>query len=207
MGETPCIVSMTEEMVRPAARVHMNTLPDSRTALMGEAYVTAFISWLREPEHGGIALAAVDDQAEVVGYVIGAPVGYSRALSRHLFWISAAATAAHPALIFRSEFQSGLLDRLRLAATGKMFQSSTFELPALTMSLVAMGVLPAARRQKTGLRLVESFEGRAREMGMRSMRLSTRSDNIAARSFYESCGWRLLEEAGRIAFYFRLLNA
>ena len=54
------IVPMTADMVRGAARVHLQALADSRTALMGETYVRAFIDWFRQTGHGGIALAAID---------------------------------------------------------------------------------------------------------------------------------------------------
>lgn len=78
------IVPMTAEMVPKAARLHINALAGSRTASMGETYVRAFIDWFRRVEHGGIALVAIDSHSDVVGYVIGAPLGYTRPLSRHL---------------------------------------------------------------------------------------------------------------------------
>jgi ribosomal protein S18 acetylase RimI-like enzyme len=164
------------------------------------------MKWFREPKHGGIALVAVDDQRDIVGYVAGAPLGYAKALSRHLFWTSAAATIAHPAVILSSRFRHGLFDRLRLGVTGNAQQTSMPVLPEPTMSLVVLGVSLKARRQNIGRRLVEDFERRAREMGIRSMRLSTQSDNFTSRKFFECCGWHLLTEAGGTAFYCRMLN-
>ena len=206
MPDTPLILPMTAEMVRPAAKVHLRALPDSRTALMGESYVSSMMEWFRRTEHGGIALAAIDDPGEVVGYAIGAPLGYPKALSRHLFWISAAAMITRPWLIFKRRFLNGIVGRLRLVATGAILQPADLDLPAPTMSLAAMGVSEAVRRQKVGRRLLHDFEERAVEMGMRSMRLSTGSDNIAARRFYEGCGWRLLSDSGGIVYYFRMLD-
>ena len=70
------VVPMTEEAVTAAAKVHVHVLPDSRTSLMGSAYVRSWVDWFRRPEHEGIALVAITADREVVGYVIGAPLGY-----------------------------------------------------------------------------------------------------------------------------------
>ena len=72
---------------------------------MGEWYVRSFDRVVPPTEHGGIALAAIDDRGNVVGYAIGAPLGYPKALSRHLFWISAAAMITRPWLIFKRRFR------------------------------------------------------------------------------------------------------
>jgi GNAT superfamily N-acetyltransferase len=200
------IVAMTAEMVPKAARVHLDALAGSRTAIMGEAYVRAFIDWFRQAEHGGIALVAIDSHGSVVGYVIGAPLGYPRALSRHLVWIAAGAVIVRPWLFFRKQFRNGVLDRLRLVLGGSRAHGAEPELPAPTVSLVAIGVLPAARGKKIGLRLVQAFEARARELHMGSLRLSTGSDNAVARRFYERCGWRPFSAADELVYYFRTLN-
>jgi len=196
---------MTAEMVRKAARVHRDALPDSRTTIMGEAYVVAFIDWFRQPEHGGIALGAIDMHGEVVGYVIGAPLGYARALSRHLFWIAAGAVILRPWLFFRHEFRNGVLDRFRFVLGHLPPHTSEPEIPAPTMSLVAIGVSSAARGKKIGLRLVQAFERRARELRMQSLRLTTRSDNAVACRLYQRCGWRPFSASDEMTYYFRLL--
>jgi ribosomal protein S18 acetylase RimI-like enzyme len=199
------IVPLTAEMVRAAATVHLAALADSRSALMGERYVGSFVDWFRQPEHGGIALAAIDNRRDVVGYAIGAPLGYPRALSRHLFWTSAAATLTRPWLIFKPQFRNGIADRVRLVLTGAIPARTDLTLPPPTMTLAAMAVVRAFRRKKIGLRLLEDFEKRAAEMGMRSLRLSTRSDNVAARRLYEGSGWRLLSDSGELVYYCRTL--
>jgi len=200
------IVAMTAEMVPKAARVHLDALAGSRTAIMGEAYVRAFIDWFRQAENGGIALVAIDNHSIVVGYVIGAPLGYPRALSRHLVWIAAGAVIVRPWLLFRQQFRNGVLDRLRFVLGGSRASGAEPELPAPTLSLVAIGVSPAARGKKIGLRLVQAFEARARELQMRSLRLSTGSDNAVARGFYERCGWRPFPASDELVYYFRILT-
>ena len=200
------IVAMTMEMARKVVRVHRDALPDSRTALMGEAYLVAFIDWFCRGHHGCIALVALNIEGEVVGYVIGAPLGYSRALSRHLFWISAAAVIARPWLFFRKEFRHGVLERFRLVLGGSAPHQPAPALPAPTMSLVAIGVAPAERGKKIGLRLLLTFEKRARELQMQSLRLSTRPDNAVACQLYERCGWRSFSASDELKYYFRIFT-
>jgi ribosomal protein S18 acetylase RimI-like enzyme len=201
------ILAMTAEMVPKAARVHLDALAGFRTAIMGEAYVRAFIDWFRQAENGGIALVAIDSHSSVVGYVIGAPLGYPRALSRYLVWIAAGAFIVRPWLLFREQFRNGLLDRLRFVLGGSQASGAVPpKLPAPTLSLVAIGVSPAAQGKKIGLRLVQAFEVRARELQMRSLRLSTGSDNVVARRFYERCGWQPFPASDELVYYFRILD-
>jgi len=197
---------MTADMVRKAAKVHLHALADSRTALMGKAYVVAFIDWFRQSAHGGIAFVAIDIHGDVVGYVIGAPLGYPQALSRHMFWISAAAVIARPWLFFRKEFRYGVLERFRLVLGGSAPHQPAPALPAPTMSLVAIGVAPAERGKKIGLRLLLTFEKRARELQMQSLRLSTRPDNAVACQLYERCGWRSFSASDELKYYFRIFT-
>jgi ribosomal protein S18 acetylase RimI-like enzyme len=199
------VVRMTEEAVGAAAAVHLRTLPESRSALMGPGYVRSFIDWFRHPGHGGIALAGVAETGELVAYVVGAPLGYPRQLSRDLRWPSLAAVAIRPWLFLKREFSSGLVGRLRLTVTGRLQEHIDLGLPGPTMSLVAMGVLPAFRRTGIGRRLLQEFERCAVEMKMRSMHLSTGSDNTAARQFYESHGWRPLSKSADKVHYGRIL--
>ena len=200
------IVPMTADMVRKAAKVHLHALADSRTALMGKAYVVAFIDWFRQSAHGGIAFVAIDIHGDVFGYVIGAPLGYPQALSRHMFWISARAVLLRPWLFFKQEFRSGVLDRLRLASGRSLPRGLEPELPAPTLSLVAMGVTQAARGKKIGLRLVQACERKARELQMRSLRLSTHPGNAVACRLYERCGWQPFPVSGEMTYYFRILS-
>jgi ribosomal protein S18 acetylase RimI-like enzyme len=202
------IVPMTAAMVGKAARLHRDALANSRTAIMGASYVKVFIDWFRQAEPGRIALVAIDSHSDVVGYVIGAPLGYSRALSRHLVWVSIAAIIVRPWLLFRHQFRKGVLDRLWLLLGRSIPHSIELEpyLPAPTMSLVAIGVAPDVRRKKIGQHLVQSFEARARQQQMQSLRLSTLSDNEAACRLYERCGWRPFPASDEMTYYCRILG-
>jgi ribosomal protein S18 acetylase RimI-like enzyme len=115
------------------------------------------------------------------------------------------AMLTRPWLLVTPQFRSGVVDRVRLVLTGAIPARSDLTLPPPTMTLAAMAVVRASRRKRIGQRLLENFEKRAAEMGMRSLRLSTRSDNVAARRLYEGAGWRLLSDSGELVYYCRTL--
>jgi len=196
---------MTEEAAASAARLHLRVLPESRTALMGPAYVRSWVDWFRRPEHEGIALVAISGDGALAGYVIGAPLGYPTKQSRDLFWPSLAAVALRPWLVLRPQFRQGVLGRVRLTASGALPQEPGLQLPAPTMSLVALGVSPALRRAGVGSRLLDESKARAVEMEMRSMHLSTGADNAVAQRLFERHGWRALSRSGDKIHYGRLL--
>ncbi len=198
------IIPMTPEMVSKAAKLHIDALAGSRTASMGEAYVRAYIDWFRQAGNG-IALVAIDIHGDVIGYVIGAPLEYPKVLSRHLVWFATGAVIVRPWMFFTQQFRNGVLDRLRLLLGCSPAHGVRPELPGPTMSLVAIGVSPADRGKQIGRRLLVAFETRARELQMRSLRLSTESDNTVARRLYERCGWRPFPAPDERTCYFRIL--
>jgi ribosomal protein S18 acetylase RimI-like enzyme len=200
------IAPMSAALVQQAANLHVRALAGSRSAIMGRAYAATFIEFFRLPQHGGIALAAIDPGGKLAGYVVGAPLGYPAALSRSLARVSVAALGWRPWVLFRRAFREGLTDRLRLRLGLLSPRLAEPGLPAPTMSLVAIAVDPSMRGRRIGMRLVEAFEVKARNAGMRSLRLSMRPNNTIARRLYERCGWRLLNESPAQADYGRILE-
>jgi ribosomal protein S18 acetylase RimI-like enzyme len=75
------------------------------------------------------------------------------------------------------------------------------------MSLVAITVSQAARGNKLGTRLMRAFEKQARELHMRSLRLSTRTANARARKLFEACGWRPFATSEARMYYFLILSS
>lgn len=61
------------------------------------------------------------------------------------------------------------------------------------LELLAVGVLPAARRQGVGRRLLEHVIEASRASGGRRILLEVARSNAAARRLYESAGFRLLD--------------
>jgi ribosomal protein S18 acetylase RimI-like enzyme len=199
------IVPMSARMAPDMARIHCAALPGSRTAIMGVPYVTAYLTWFQPSLENRIALAAVDSAGHVCGYAVGAPLGYPKALSRHLVWPAARALAVRPWLPLMRAFRHGVLDRFMLLAGRIQAREPAPELPQPTMSLVAIAIARSARRKRIGERLLRAFENTARGLDMRSMRLSMDPDNVIARRFYEACGWQPFSVSADIMYYFRIL--
>jgi len=197
---------MTARMVPAAAEIHRQVNPESRSARMGPSYCAAFLGWFLREEHGTVALAALDGDGRIVGYAVGAPLGYAAISSRHLAWSAAAAVLRRPWVVFARRFRRGLPGRLRVLFGRPADTDAVPRVPQPAMSLVAMGVVESARRMGVGTALVAAFESKALERRMRSVRLSTRADNVSARRFYERCGWKPLARTGEQAYYVRVLS-
>jgi teichuronic acid biosynthesis glycosyltransferase TuaC len=184
------IVTITEgEMLGAVVKLHFEAFAGYLNICLGTRYITTFINWFIHAEQA-IAIAAVDSHQEVIGYAIGAPLDYHRALNRELFWIVVIQVLMRPSLLFEVRFWNKVRARLRSLLGRPQAQHAGLGLPEPTMSLVAIAVAPSARRKGVGLRLMQAFDARAAELGMRSLLLSVYSNSAGARHFYEMCGWR-----------------
>lgn len=177
------------EMVREVAYLHLNAFAGYLNCSLGKNYIKAFIQWFIRREDA-IAIAAVDHDHRVVGYAVGAPVGYDSILNRELVWVVIAAVVLHPWICFRPSFWRVLRARLFTLLRPPSSSLPWRELPEPRMSLVAIGVARSWRRRGVGLRLMQGFMAKARELKMRSLLLSVRKDQTVARELYEKCGWR-----------------
>jgi ribosomal protein S18 acetylase RimI-like enzyme len=199
--------SISDGNLSDVADVHLEAFAGYMNASIGRGYVVRFLRWFaRRP--GAIALAALVD-GSVVGYVVGAPIGYERSLSRDLFWTVARATAVRPWLFLRSAFRRRLLLRAkRLVTTTPAAQDHVPDLPEPVMSLVGIGVSAAGRGAGVGRALMQEFEDRCRVERMKAMRLSVYATNQRARSLYERAGWTLFVPEGQAdaVYYYRLVE-
>ena len=182
------VVPMTAEMVPEVTKIHFNAFAGYMNTHIGTAYVRAFMSWFLRAERA-IALVATDSDSKVIGYVVGAPLGYNGPMNRDLFWVAARGIIVRPWLLFSPQFVSTVMARIGFILGRSPMRYGEPELPGPTMSLVGIGVSSLARGKKAGLRLMQAFEARARELQMHSLRLSVYEGNTVARRLYESCGW------------------
>jgi ribosomal protein S18 acetylase RimI-like enzyme len=206
MGLT--IIPMTAEMIPETAKLHATAFSGYMNTQIGNTYVRAFLNWFRQAKNT-IALVAIDENAKIIGYVVGAPLGYNRSINRDLLWVAAVGIIVRPWSLFRAHFRNNLITRLRLILKCAPAPRAEPVLPKPTMSLVSIGVSPSDRGKKVGRRLVQAFETRAGELQMQSLRLSVYPDNTAARQLYENCGWQLYSGlAGKkeALYYFRVLD-
>jgi ribosomal protein S18 acetylase RimI-like enzyme len=195
---------LTPEMVHAVAQLHMLAFKGSMNTRLGRAYVEAFVSWF-QAQPDAVALAALDNDGSVLGYVVGAPVGYAKSMNRDLCWVAVRGMVSKPALLLDSRLWVTVAARVRALASAAV--PVTPGLPPPTVSLVSIAVSPAASGRHVGRALMRAFEDRARAMRMASGQLSVYPENQIARRLYEACGWRILGAASATGtiYYGRML--
>lgn len=209
MANSVKIFQMTGDMVNGVSNVHMQAFKGSMNTRLGKFYVKKVFDWFVKVENG-IALVAKKGGAseEIVGYVIGAPLGYAKAMNRDLFWVAFFNILIRPWLFFNEHFRA--IVKSRLKGFMLIFQDRTYEvaLPMPVMSLVGLAVKPSQQGKNIGKELLLAFERRAFESQVGSLRLSVYPGNLSARRVYEKCGWLPIEDQncpGDAMNYYKIL--
>lgn len=170
---------------REAFRGYMNTR-------LGDRYLRHFFEYfIAEP--AAIALVSEGADGRIGGYVVGAPLGYSRALDRRILLPALTGLLTSPGLLLDARVRSTAFGRLRGLLRRPPPAPPAPVLPAPCMSLVGIGVSEAVRSRGHGRALLQAFEPRARSLGAKSMRLSVYEENRKARDAYERAGWQPFE--------------
>lgn len=207
-GQMPnvLVLPMTSDMVTRVCDLHLRAFRGMMSARLGPTYIHAFISWFLRAKDA-IALVAADRDGAIIGYVIGAPVGYGAAMNRQLALVAARSMIARPWLFFEPQVRATVSARLGWIL-GSRSALETDGLPRPTMSLVGIAVSPSASGQRVGFALMQAFESKARTLRMASLRLSVYPNNVAARRLYGRCGWNALGSASSTGaiYYGRVMS-
>lgn len=193
------VVPLQPGLVRGVAELHRLAFAGYLNTRLGRPYLRAFFRWFAEAE-GAVALCALR-AGQPVGYVVGAPLGYTRALNRRVLGPALLGMVLHPGLAADPHFRQTVAGRWQ-ALRGQAPPDDAPDLPEPTFSLVGIAVHPAARGQRLGQRLVDDFEAQARGGGARALRLSVYPENEAARRLYTRAGWHHHPRSGARADYF-----
>ncbi len=204
------ICQMKNEMLGDVSHVHMQAFKGAMNTRLGLTYVREFLAWFIRLE-GGVSLVAImgsRESEQVVGYLVGAPLDYGKEMNRDLFWIAGWNTMIRPWLFLSHQFRETIKGRLSTLFKPAQNALSQVDLPTPAMSVVGLAVLPNFQGQNIGKELLRAFEKRARELHVRSLRLSVYPENSAARRAYENCGWVPSEgsvSSGKTLYYYRYL--
>ena len=203
------IVRLDEPAIAGVARLHRLAFAGYLNTRLGMPYLLAFIRWFCEAEDG-IALVAVDQGGQPAGYVVGAPLGYTKRLNLEILRPALRGMLLHPWLLFDSRFRQAAWRRFRSFAGAEPASNQEMHpaLPLPTVSLVGIGVHPDWRGRQIGARLLVAFEENARQLSSRSMRLSVYPENIPACKLYEKAGWQAgdIPQPGGAITYHKLLT-
>ena len=202
---------MTKYMVTEVSSVHLQAFKGAMNTRLGKTCVRKFLDWFVQSE-GGIALVAIlktGGNEQIVGYVVGAPEGYGKAMNRDLFWVAGRNIIIRPWLLLSNQFRTTIKARLIAFFKRPHDQVSQINLTAPVMSLVGLAVMPNQQGQNIGKELLLAFEKQARDLRMRSLRMSVYPENSAARHAYEKCAWVPCESPvspGKAMTYYKTLK-
>jgi len=179
---------MNENHVSAVTRVHKDAFSGYMNVRLGAYYLRSFLLWFVERPFGVALIAEMNH--EILGYVIGAPVGYNKILIRDLWLIAGCSIAIRPYLLMERRLRRNLSQRLRaiFGRRGSVPDDVAPQLPEPTMALVGIATSNDCRGQGVGTALINAFEEEALQRGMAAYRLSVYRSNMRARRFYESKG-------------------
>ncbi len=170
--------------------IHMQGFIGYRSTALGSRFVARLIRWfLTYPSAFGFVTI---EGGRVSGYVFGAPLGYSPALTRSTLPAAATALLVRPWLILRSEIMGAILARLGQVVGWRQHRGmpSTPDEEVPTFSLVGIGVGAEYRGKGNAGLLMEAFEAEAARRGFRRLRLSVKRNNLSAQQAYLKSGWQ-----------------
>lgn len=187
---------MTSERIGQVVDVHTAALPDSLNTGLGTRYLAAFFEWFTGDTESIALTVHVRGSADVVGYVVGAPVGYSKRLARDLASVSVISALTHPRVLVDRRFLRAAVKRVCAALPYFHESDAGLPLPSPTYSLVGIAVSRGVQNRGIGSALLDRFERAAETRGVRTLRLSVYRRNAIARSFYERHHWEPFDSAG-----------
>ena len=184
-----------------SARIHRDALGMEFLARFGLPFLAAYHrAWVRSP--AGLALAARDDEGNLVGVLLGSldPAAHYRAMLRNsgpelaVRMVGGAALRPHLAkelaVTRAGRYSRALWRHLRGRLTNRGGRSTVSASSASTVvgEVTHLMVDPAAQRSGAGRTLIDRTTELARAGGLAKLVLVTPPD-LAARSFYEALGW------------------
>lgn len=202
------ILPMTDGMLNAVANLHMQAFEGALNTRLGKFYINKVLGWFIKVENGIALVAKFGPSEEIVGYVIGAPLGYAKELNRDLFWVAFVNILIRPWLFCNKHFRVVVKCRLRSFMHISQGHISEVALPMPIISLVGIAVMPSQQGKNIGKELLLAFERHATEKQAGSLRLSVYPENLSARHIYEKCGWLPIENQnghGETMNYYKIL--
>jgi ribosomal protein S18 acetylase RimI-like enzyme len=199
-GDPVRVEPLRREWLSTLVDIHMSAFQGYMNTRLGKLYVLRFLAWFMDAPDG-IALAAIDG-VRPVGYVVGAPLGYKRCLTRATLPAAAAGVLVRPWVLFQGEILKTALEGIYGLFIHRKDPLVGVPEELSTLSLVGIGVAPESRGRQAGRALMEGFEAAARARGAHRMRLSVYPTNASARALYEKAGWTLLSDPSEDTLYY-----
>lgn len=184
-------------MISGVSNIHLEAFQGYLNANLGPRYAHALIQWYVK-EEAAIALAAIDRQQQIIGYVIGGPMALAKKVRSDMFLVTVQSVIRHPWLVFDRRLWK--MGRARFAA--RHSTRKTIRMPELAppiFSLRGIGVKSSHQQKGVGKLLLRAFEERAKMLRAKSLLLWVYSDKAATRRLYEKCGWKACPDSITVA--------
>lgn len=183
------VVKMEIKHVDEVTKVHMSIFKGYLNVMFGRRYNSSFFKWFID--EGKIHLLGLNRTGSVVGYVVGAELGYQTALTRALIPSAIRAVILKPWILLNKKVLKLIGKRLKLLIYLKREAGQD---PGRNkkkiISLVSIGVAEPDKNKGMAALLESEFIRLAREMGFDFARLSVHHGNDRAIAFYRKKGWR-----------------
>lgn len=190
--------------INSLAQIHVNAFRTHVNALLGERYARAFIRWFMGNENSICLTSEIDGKQ--LGYACGTALGYKQKLNIDLLWVVIGCFLLKPSLFFNKELMTIVKVKIQILLGKKSLLKDVVKDPmGAGISLVSICSDETSSSKGIGKALIEEFESQARLNGFSFMRLSVRSSNAKAISFYERNGWKLLQDNQSTIYYFKKL--
>jgi ribosomal protein S18 acetylase RimI-like enzyme len=196
------VKTMEIKHVAEIISIHMEAFKGYMNVMLGYSYNTAFFKWFVNNET--IHLIGLNDEGSISGYVVGAALGYQKALTKTLLPTVVLELIKRPWILLHWKVDKAIWTRFK----GLFHKdTNTIEIPPIydrrIISMVAIGVSQSTMNKGLALLLEKEFIKQARIMGFNFARLSVYQRNIRARRFYEKLGWETENASMDIIVYFK----
>lgn len=183
--------------------IHHQSFQGYINTRIGRNYSYGFFDWfLNYPN--SVALKAFSDKG-IVGYVVGAKIGYNAELNKRLKLLAVKGVLSNPIVLFHQHFLFVLKSRIK-ALLSTSNNTDLKEPEGKGLSLVGIGVLPNEAGKGYGKDLMKAFEEKAIELGYDYLRLSVYKSNERAKALYSKQGWKSVESSTPILYFYKELN-
>jgi ribosomal protein S18 acetylase RimI-like enzyme len=146
----------------------------------------------------------LESVGKLIGYVVGARLGYNKELNKALFKTGIVSILTHPGVLFHAHFKRNVRNRLKsLLSRDTKSEGKYVEPSGSGVSLVGIAIDPHSAKKGGGSLLINAFEKESIEAGYNYMRLSVYEVNESALNLYKRNGWQLLSNESPVLYYYK----
>jgi ribosomal protein S18 acetylase RimI-like enzyme len=189
---------MTHQDLEIVINLHRKSFDGYMNVFLGKQFLKKYMSWFVSNSSASAYVA--EESNIVVGYFIGAPVGYPIELNKYLLKVGIWSIISHPKIFLHPNFIQTIRSRLKIFL--KKNKNISLKDSESFFSLVGIACDPNIRNIGVGKKLMDEFKCFVFKNGYSMARLSVYEENYIARSFYEKNGWKFLSKNKNIINYY-----